>query len=62
MAQKSLVIAVSIFPPGIPGTAVRLAYDPDFPPQLMALEVAQAISKAMRKLHKRPKTHEPLPA
>jgi hypothetical protein len=55
MAQKSLVIAISIFPPGIPGTAVRVAYDPDFPPQLMALEIAQAITKAMKRLHKKPK-------
>ena len=60
MAQKGLVVAFSILPPGEPGISVRSSYDPDLPDGLLGYEVAESVKKAIRKLRKKnaPKPHD----
>ena len=58
MAQKGLVVQISILPPGEPGIGFRTSYDPDLPDGLLAYEIQQAITKALRK-RKKKKTVSP---
>lgn len=57
MAQKALTVVFAILPPDTAGVSVRMAYDPDIPPQLLSYEVGQAVAKVVKKL-KKPKKEE----
>ncbi len=52
MSEKGISVVVGVVPPDKPGFTLRLVYDPDITPGLLAYEVGGAIQKAIKRLGK----------
>ena len=60
MAQKGIQVVIAILPPDKPGTSIRMVYDPDIAPGLLAFELGQAIGKAVKKINPKAKGESPV--
>lgn len=60
--KSSTVVAISIFPPGVTGTSLRLSLDPSLDPRVASIEIANVIQRALKKSAKKVKPNGEPPA
>ena len=60
VAQRGIQVLLAIIPPDSPGASIRVVYDPDLTPGLLAYEVGNQVKKLAKRITpKKPKEEAP---